>query len=368
MIVYYSMIAWMLSLGLVSNISYKIEIQDGQYIKRIGKVFAFLGIAYIIYFVGCRSGIGDTPAYISMFNDYPDNISNLILDNYSKDKGFVILSVLFKQFISADYHVWLFTIACISGIYIAKTIYKYSENYFFSLYLFIVTVQFVWMLNGIRQFLVVSILFANVDLILEKKYIKFFSLVFFLSTIHITALIMIPVYFFVQTKPMTRQNLILLGIIIIVALSMDNISDYASQSLENTAYSGYLENAATSYGSNIIRTLVALVPCFLAYYGRGKVKEANSKIINICINMSILTAIMYFSSSISGAILIGRLPIYCDLYNLILIPWLLNNIFDKNERRLVYYIVIICYFIFFYYKAIIAMGLYYISDILNLKL
>ena len=85
--------------------------------------------------------------------------------------------------------------------------------------------------------------------------------------------------------------------------------------------------------------------------------------------MSLIASGLYIISKVaSSGVLLGRLPIYCSLYNLILLPWLLRNIFEKREKDLVYYIMIICYFAFFYYQMVIAWnGMGYASQILNLK-
>lgn len=367
MAVYYSMIIWVVFVGLLGEFSATFKKNElGEYEKHISKAFVFIAIAYVIFMIGMRSGVGDTYAYINMFKDMPSNIAEFSTEQYTKDRGFFILSILFKQFISQDYHAWLFTIAVISGLAVYRAVYKYSSNYFYSLFLFITMVQFVWMLNGIRQFIVVSILFANLDLIIDRKPIQFFILVTLLSTIHITAWIMIPVYFFAQIKPFTTEQLLAILVILVIGLSIDKIAGAYSYTLEDTAYEGYLQAAATSNGSNILRSIVAICPFALAWFGRKNIMNKKSKLIDVCINMSLASGLLYFISSFSGGILIGRLPIYFDMYNIILLPWLIKNIFEIKERRLVYLIVSILFCIFFYYKIKVSMELFYISDVLNL--
>ena len=82
--------------------------------------------------------------------------------------------------------------------------------------------------------------------------------------------------------------------------------------------------------------------------------------------MSLASGVLYFISSFSGGILIGRLPIFFDMYNIILLPWLIQNLFDLKERRLAYFLASICYIAFFYYKLKVGMGMNYESDLLNL--
>ena len=65
--------------------------------------------------------------------------------------------------------------------------------------------------------------------------------------------------------------------------------------------------------------------------------------------------------------MVGRLPIYLAIYNLILLPWLIDTIFEEKTKRLVYYIMIVCYLGFFYYQMEITWkGFPYTSEILKL--
>ena len=85
--------------------------------------------------------------------------------------------------------------------------------------------------------------------------------------------------------------------------------------------------------------------------------------------MSLIASGLYVISKIaSSGILLGRLPIYFSMYNLILLPWLLKNIFKEREKNLIYYIMIVCYFSFFYYQMVVTWGgLGYGSEILNIQ-
>lgn len=57
---------------------------------------AIIFFAVVIFFCGLRSGIADTGTYIQMFKGYPSSISGMNLKSVNKDKGFFVISVLFK--------------------------------------------------------------------------------------------------------------------------------------------------------------------------------------------------------------------------------------------------------------------------------
>ena len=365
--VYYSMMIWILIVGCAAefcpHIAYKFNVKEKRRQVRFG--IALFTMAYIIIIVGLRSGVGDTPAYIKMFDEAPMKFSFAALENYEKDQGYFALSILFKQFISTDFHLWFLLIAAVSGCAVAYTLYKYSENFFFSMFLFIAMVHFVWMLNGMRQFIAVSILFAATKFLVEKKFLKYLILVLLVSTIHVTALIMIPVCFIVMARPWGKIMWIAVAAFLLVGLSLDRIANTWSFLLEDSAYEGYLEVAASSAGSDILRSVVAIAPPLFALLCKRYTNQArDNRVLNISIIMSVLSAVTYLCSSFSGGVLIGRLPIYFDMYNLLLLPWLVKNVFNKRSQIVVYLVLVVCYFAFFYFKAVYGLGLTYISDIL----
>lgn len=61
--------------------------------------------------------------------------------------------------------------------------------------------------NGMRQWIASIILFWAIKYIWNDNFIKYFICVILASTIHISALIMIPVYFIVKERPFGRKYL-----------------------------------------------------------------------------------------------------------------------------------------------------------------
>ena len=151
---------------------------------------AIIFFAVVIFFCGLRSGIADTGTYIQMFKGYPSSISGMDLKSVNKDKGFFVISVLFKQFISNDFHGWLFLITLISGVALMIGLMRYSEYFGLSCYLLIASTMFTYFVNGMRQFIVVTIFFCATYMILEGKWTQYVILILLLSTIHGSALIL----------------------------------------------------------------------------------------------------------------------------------------------------------------------------------
>lgn len=377
MTVYWFMMAWVIFFGILAQGSAR-RVCVGEYLgeevyeSRVHLFVAVVTFAVIVFFAGARSYVADTTAYIKMFNDYPlfQNAHDVIFDSSAREPGFRLFSILIKTYISDNYTVWLSIIAVISGICVMVPLYKYSCNFGVSAFLFMASCQFTWMFNGMRQFLVAAIIFSCTGLILKNKTLLYIIIVCILSTIHKSAFILIPMYFVAQGEPWNKRTLLFIGCIVLAMLFTSKFTNLLTDVVEQTDYATSVEEFRnTDDGTSIIRILVESIPIILAFIYRNRIKGKLTPIVKLSINMSLIASGLYVISKIaSSGILLGRLPIYFSMYNLILLPWLLRNIFDKKEKDLVYYIMIICYFFFFYYQMEIAWGgLEYASKILNVK-
>ena len=371
--VYWFMFVWVIFFGILTQMTSRYELVGGETYEPRARLFmAILVFSVIIFFSGMRSSFADTSVYRETFKTYPllSDANSFLSDKNLKDKGFAFLGVLVKTFISDNYTVWFTIISVISGVSVALILYKYSCNFAVSAFLFMASCQFTWMFNGIRQFLVASIMFLCTDLILKKKFMIYALIVCLLSTIHQSALILITVYFIVTGETWSKRTLLFVGGVILAILFAGVFTNIFNDVVENTSYSGAIESLKeTDDGTNIVRVLVESVPTIIAFIYRDKINEKLTPIIKLSINMSLMsTGIYVISKVVSSGIMIGRLPIYFSMYNLILLPWLLKNIFYKKEKDLVYYIMIVCYFAFFYYQMCITWGgPSYYSEILKLR-
>lgn len=371
--VYYFSLVWVSVCGIISNItSRQVKISEKIYENRSRLLIAIIAILPIIVFAGCRSNVADTSAYIMSFEDYPNNLSSaysMIFDETRRDPGFLFISVLIKQFISTDYTVWLSIIAVVSGIGVMIPLYKYSCNFGISIFLFVASCQFTWMFNGMRQFLVASIIFGCTGLVLRRRFIPYAIIVCLLSTIHTSALILLPTYFIVTGEPWDKRTMLFIGLIILAMLFTSQFTGLLEDAVENTNYANSMEEfKSTDDGTSIMRIAVESVPIVIAFMYRNKIKNKLTPIIKLSINMSLVSSGLYIISKIArSGIMLGRLPIYFSMYNLILLPWLIKNIFNKEEKRLVYYLMIVLYLVFFYYQMVITWkGFGYASKVLGL--
>ena len=132
--------------------------------------------------------------------------------------------------------------------------------------------------------------------------------------------------------------------------------------MQGTDYEGYTVQFAKNNGSNPIRTVIYAVPPMLAYLRRDEIREKGSALINLCINMSMIAVEISLLANFTSGILVGAMPIYFSIFNIILLPWLLNDIYKDDYHDILKLAMYFFYFIFFlmesfpYYSDLILSG------------
>lgn len=362
---YWMLLIWPLTVGLFLNgvIPKTLVTVEGKSEYRWGKFSAFLLVVPYIVWAGYRAGIGDTEVYRMSFYEAASSLSSLpaYAASQTKDTGFYVLNSLFKIFISNSSVVFFLAIAVFQMFCIMRTYRKYSSDYWMSIFLFIVSTDYLsYMHNGMRQFIAVCGIFACFGWIIKKEYFKTIIVILLLSTIHQTALMMIPIIFIIQGKAFNKKTMVLIILTTIIIIGINQFTSLLEVALKDTQYSDTLTNDVWKQddGTNILRVLIYSVPMIFSFIGRSYVKEADEPVINICVNCSIVTSLLYIVSKFTSGIYIGRLPIYTSLTSYILLPWLIDHMFEKKSASVVKLLMIGFYLLFFYFQMHFSWGLF----------
>lgn len=331
--------------------------------KSIGLFFALATFAVLMYFAGQRSGIFDTGDYQYSYEHYYTDDLSQIIDIFTgarEEKGplFKILLILFKHFTHGTYNDWFTFIALIQCVSIALFLYKYSINFTYSVYFFFTTSTFLWMVNGMRQFLAVAIILFFVDWLKERKTIPFLIVIIVAYFIHSSALFWIPVYFIINYDPWSKK-FIILSLTLSIALYLYS----RSSMVEDTDYA-YIATQENQVGVNPIRVLVMAVPSIIAFAQRKNIKNINDPFVNIWVNLSVITTECYIVGMFTTGVM-GRMPGYFQMFNLLLLPWLLKKAFDESMGKSILIASLIGYFAYFWYDMFIAGNGLYVSETLG---
>lgn len=140
---------------------------------------------------------------------------------------------------------------------------------------------------------------------------------------------------------------------------MDVFTDVLDKTMQTTQYATVVSDYQTGVvgqddGTNPLRVAVYAVPTLLAIVRYKIINYRDDTVINICVNMSIISTCLYLISMVTSGIFIGRLPIYFSLYNLILLPWEIRYMFTDRSRPIVLVLCVVLYLVFYYYQMFIV--------------
>lgn len=361
---YIFMLIWIGFMSLIQRGHYREEYNElsGEYNWRLKPVFAFFVMLPIVWMAANRKWIGDTYLYEVIFkNDMPSSFSLIpgYIQAVSKDKGFYFVSAVIKVLFNGNTVTYWAIIALFQVAAIIYLYRRYSDDFLLCVFFFVASADCVsWMFNGIRQFVAVTIILFGTKWYLKREWIKAVAIVLIASLFHQSALIMLPFIFIAQGKALNWKTLLLIVGGIIATTSASAFLDLVDNVASYTQYNDISGNIAlySDDGTNPLRVLVYSIPALIAIYMRHKIEEHDG-VINFCVNMSILSAVLYLVSMVSSGILIGRLPIYCSMYSYILLAWEVNQWSLESGNSMMRNITVGMYLVYYYFIMHFQFGL-----------
>lgn len=330
------------------------ELVLGKRCARWHWLYAVILAAPYVVWAGWRGlSYGDTAMYQMTFNEMPVGMSHFgeYMGQVVKDRGFVIFEYGFKTFVSQRPEIFFLTVAAIQMICLVRIYRKYSVSFWLSMFFFVASTDYTaWMHNGMRQFLAAAIIFTCIPLIIKKKYLSMAIIVLLASQIHLSAIVFLPILLIVNGRAWNTRSILFIITVILSFFFLDRITGFMTEAMEDTVYEGDIQTLLTDDGTNIIRVAFYSVPALMALIFRGYIDAADDPMINMCANLSVVAMGFYIFSFFTSGILIGRIPIYFSLANYILIPWLINEVFDPSSAMLVDTVFVGTYSYFFYYQ------------------
>lgn len=353
---YYFIFVW---IGFMAIVSQKVRVTKGtivcgERVERWKLIWAFVAFAPVIYLAAFTTPRSDTGLYLTIYKNL-DISWKALKDTLLADesgKGFFAFQWLIKNVFRGSETAYRLILALLHSIPVLYVFRKYSDNFILSLYLFVATgCHTAWMMNGLRQYLAVCIIMTATPLMIKRKYIPLIAVILLAATIHSSAILMLPIVFIIQGRAWNYKTFFFIIITIIMMYAFSNYTGLLDSMLEETEYAGTMASAIAmgDDGTNPIRVLVNSIPMLLSILGKKQIDSENNEVINLCVNMSIITSGLYLISMVTSGIMLGRLPIYTSLYSLIALPYFTDKIFTKHSSRIVNVLMIILYFMYYLY-------------------
>lgn len=339
---------WLLLwIGLVALVAYSAKLKRketvlGQETERYSLAFAIIAFLPVFLFVSVGEIRADVWVYYGSFIKLSSSVSDVFQNWWNiKGPGYTLIEVFIKDVFGHNFDFYRIIICLIQSIPLVLIFRKYSEDYVFSIFLFIAMGNYNgWMMNGLRQFVAACIIFAATPLLIKKKIVPTILIILLAMTIHTSAMMMIPIVLVIWFEPWKKGILISFIVFVVALFVFVNTTDMLSEEI--------LKN---DDGANPIRIFISAIPVVIAFVGRKKIESANNPLINICVNMSVFTMLIYFVATFTNGIGTGRLPIYTGVFNLILIPYLAKNVFDEKISKNIKLFFVLFYTAYFFYSV-----------------
>ena len=362
--VYAFLIMCTLLAGYVDQYTYQ-RVSDGFETNRIedsGKYLFVLLIAIFIWFSGTRTVMNDTATYINTFNRFVStglfSITNI---NWSIGANplFEIYLILIKTFISQDGQVMILITSIIVALSMVSFLQLYSWDFGESIYFFIATTSFAFTMAAMKQTLATAIGIWAIPLMLKNKNIQAVAVILAAMLFHPYVVVFLISFVFKGKKAWDSQIYILVLITVLLCISF---STFVEQVLHFTEIMGdeYSINWFTEgTGSSIYRVLSSMILPGFAFLYRRELQEENNPILDICVNMSLVSACISLISGVGGTILIGRVPSYFGIFRCLAFPYVMyqgtkvrNG--DKNPWNTIVQLAFLLYYTAYYRKYFIS--------------
>lgn len=330
-----------------------LNLQTGRLAHYNFWLYIFLAIS-LIFVSGFRYGFVDTPVYRAMFDNVPTELVILKTEGFDlfKEYGFTFFMSGLRHISTNSQILLLVTSTIIIGVelFLLK---KYAFDLPFSFLIFFF-MEYVDSMNGIRQVMVGMLFLLTIPLIRQRRFLPYCLVILLLCTMHVSAIICLPLYFLVDKRMFHPAMLITIGIVIICYLYPPLINSLVDTLFgSDSKYATYFDEAMT--GMSTMRLLVQLAPlALLVFYEvrkrlRGLQNQAEPlKYYQIFANLVILNAA--FSLLAIRLVSLARLSIYVSFGNIILVPYLLYRLFNERDYRVLKILVLLAYFFFFVYQ------------------
>ena len=355
---YWLLIGWIAAAAAVFSFTRmrRPELVRGEMEVRYPVVVALITALPYIVWAGFRpDGFGDTSVYRGTFLNAGSGwgAAFKILKGDGKDKGFYMAECLLKSVIGNKDIVFFLIVAAIQMVLVVLVYRKYSEDFFLSAFLFIASTDYLsWTFNGVRQFIAAAIIFATMGLVMKRKWIPVIIVILLATSIHGSAIIMLPVVFVCTGRAWNRWTILAIILTILAIVFLDKATSILDTVISTTQYEGmqYKKIWQADDGTNPLRVLVYSVPAIMSLFGREYIRAEGNPSIDYCVNMSVVSTSLYLLSMVTSGIYIGRLPIYMSLYSYIALPWMINHMFKEHTARFIKISAIVLYLMFFYYQ------------------
>lgn len=302
------------------------------------KVIAYIVLVFIlVFFVGLRGDVD------------PDYASYKDIFYSAKVKSEVNVEPLFLYFnkiiiyLGMEFQWVIFLMALFSITLKITFFFKYSKNFAFSVLIYYCSMFFLYDFIAIRQALAMALFMISIPYLIERKLFHYAVFIIFASFIHLSALVLLPLYFFIHYS----YNKILLYVVLIFATltSVFKVDiQLVSLALNYISLPGFASNKLDVYTQEDVFAALSLRQLLLGFIFVFFISKKDDKIIQVLLNIYILGIVV---GTLFNEVpqLSFRLKAYFLWTESVLVVYYIYKIFKNNNflKFLAYFVLTILY-------------------------
>ena len=306
------------------------RIHKNEKSKKIFCISIFIMFSLIQGFRSFNVG-NDTQNYVKFFrlSENMPILDIIFMKQWSIEPGYGLLMKI-CNIINCTPQIFLLIVSMIINGLLMYFIYKYSDNPFMSVIIFMGVEFFTLSFTALRQMLAIVILLHSYPFIKQQKIKKFLLIVLLAATFHKTALVFAIVYIFKDIKINAKNICIGILIILLAQLILIPLIIFLTKKIFSELY-------ITSNGSGVTQTLVIFTYFLigiLIYKNLLKEKEGIKNILFIIIYFALFIQTLAIRIN-----MINRLMWYFYIFIIIYLPNMQKEIkgtikIVKKELRL----------------------------------
>lgn len=256
-----------------------------------------------------------------------------------------------------DFKYWLAITSGLVLIFIYIGIKRNTSNYLIATFFYFSTFTYFFVFNGIRQAIAASILFAFLDILVDKglkKILVFFSLILVMMLFHNSAIFLLFLIF-VPTKKIFSIRYVYLTFIMTIFMYFNvSFKNFMVNILMKYSYvysAKYSNNLEVFFQVNKEKGLIEFLPvafqmCFLIFlikYFKGE--NSGDKLTYFVTNLYVIYIALYAFSGIEA---IDRFQFYLAYFNIYFFTIYSIELLKSKKNGSLYFLLIAIFFILYF--------------------
>ena len=322
-----------------------------HFMFRRSDVFMVIVIAWLTCFSFLRTSYNDTGTYILHFME-SESVADYFARNGLLDLTGNPLSELYRDLIrniTENYHIYFFFPAFLSSFAVIKLFGRYSVDPAFSVLIFFSLGTYIMYIAALKQCFAMFFLLLALPYAIDRKYVRFYLLVFAAVLFHTHAFMfaIVPLLF---GRPWGKISLVFLAAALFAMATYDvTLGAFMRYAQSLGALVAEIE-VFDNNSINILRVLVYWIPPLLALIFRRRLFADSTRVENLFVNMSLISAFILMIGLVQGANLYARMAAYFEISTAIALPWMIRKVFDQRSAQIVTVCAALLFFGYFLYE------------------